>query len=145
MGRAREGLFSSRGRRLMIISDIGRPGCPAVYAVQGLLAKPSDSRGTLAMRAPPNHREYQSSPAVLAMCDPEGRTRCQQGPAYLGIASICILPAQEGSLHPTSALRLYHTIPSSRGRGDPPESGVLFLLGLGPGLETATLLAASNG
>lgn len=63
----------------MVISDIGRPGCPAVYAAQALLAKPSDSRGTLAMLAPPNHREYQSSSAMLAVCDPgkvtsEGRT-----------------------------------------------------------------------
>lgn len=54
----------------MVISYIGRPGCPAVYTAQGLLAKPSDSWGTLAMLAPPNHREYQSSPTMLTVCDP---------------------------------------------------------------------------
>lgn len=44
-GRAREGLFPSRGRRHMVISDIGRPGCWAVFATQVLLARPSDSWG----------------------------------------------------------------------------------------------------
>lgn len=56
-GRAREGLFPSRGRRCMVISDIGRPGCWAVYAAQVLLAKPSDFWEILAMLALPNCRE----------------------------------------------------------------------------------------
>lgn len=70
-GRAREGCFPSRGRRRMVISDTGRLGCWAVYAVRVLLAKPSDSWGTLAVLAAPNSRESQSSPAMLHVCDPE--------------------------------------------------------------------------
>lgn len=72
-------------------------------------------------------------------------SRCQQHPDFLGIASICVLPAQEGSLHPTPAPLPCHTQQQGQDRGDPRESGVLFLLSLDPGLETATLLAASEG
>lgn len=56
-GRAREGLFPSRGRRHMVISDIGSLGCWVVCATQVLRTRLTGSSEALAMLAPPNPRE----------------------------------------------------------------------------------------